>query len=106
MGLRSAGRALFFNLLAAPLYLLLLVTGVGTVALFAGVNALLLGRDLGEMVAVRHLADIKPWLARTRIQRAFLGLAVTILFMIPFANLLAPILGAAMATHLFHREPA
>jgi uncharacterized protein involved in cysteine biosynthesis len=26
---------------------------------------------------------------------------VTFLFMIPFANLLAPVIGAAMATHLF-----
>lgn len=108
MGLRSAGRALLFNLLALPLYVVLIVTGVGSVALFVGVNALLLGRDLGEMVAVRHLSDaeLKSWLAATKGRRAFLGLIVTILFTVPVANLLAPILGAAMATHLFHRERA
>ena len=59
MGLASALRALVFNLLALPLYLVLLVTGVGTVALFALVNALLLGRDLGEMVAVRLEFELK-----------------------------------------------
>ena len=31
-----------------------------------------------------------------------LGLAVAGLFVVPLANLFAPILGAAMATHLFH----
>jgi CysZ protein len=104
MGLASAGRALLFNLIALPLYLVLLVTGVGTVALFVGVNALLLGRDLGEMVAVRHMdqAAVRGWLAATRTSRLMLGLVVTGLFVVPVIGLLAPILGAAMATHLFH----
>lgn len=104
MGLASAGRALLFNLIALPVYLALLVTGVGTVAVFAVVNALLLGRDLGEMVAVRHLpaAAIREWLGMTRASRFLLGLVVTGLFVVPVVNLFAPILGAAMATHLFH----
>ncbi len=104
MGLASAGRALLFNLAALPLYLALLVTGIGTVALFAAVNALLLGRDLGEMVAVRHMdpAAVRGWLGTTRASRFILGLVVTGLFVVPVVGLLAPILGAAMATHLFH----
>jgi uncharacterized protein involved in cysteine biosynthesis len=104
MGLASAGRALLFNLLALPLYLLLLVTGIGTVLLFAAVNALLLGRDLGEMVAARHLdrAALRDWLGATRGQRFALGLAATGLFVVPVIGLVAPILGAAMATHQFH----
>lgn len=104
MGLASAGRAIGLNLLALPLYLVLLVTGVGTVALFALVNAVLLGRDLGEMVAVRHMdaGAVRGWLRTTRLPRLMLGLVVTGLFVVPVANLLAPILGAAMATHLFH----
>ncbi|MDT9599217.1 EI24 domain-containing protein [Sphingosinicella rhizophila] len=106
LGLRSAGRMIGWNLLAFPFYLLLLVTGVGTFLLFLAVNALVLGRDLGEMVAVRHFRGeaLASWLAATRGRRALLGLAATGLFMIPFANLLAPVLGAAMATHLFHRR--
>lgn len=106
IGLRSAGRLVLWNLLAAPFYLLLLVTGIGPFLLFFAVNALALGRDLGEMVAVRHLSGeaLNAWLAATRGRRAMLGLGATLLFMVPFANLLAPLLGAAMATHLFHRE--
>ena len=106
MGLRSAGRLLLWNLLAAPFYLILLVTGVGPFVLFFAVNALALGRDLGEMVAARHLegAALKSWLAATRLRRAALGLVATLLFMVPFANLFAPVIGAAAATHLFHRE--
>lgn len=104
MGSRSAIRALLFNLAAVPLYILLLVTGVGSVALFLAVNALLLGRDLGEMVAARHMerAALAEWLAATRVERALTGLVVAGLFVIPVANLFAPILGAAMATHRFH----
>lgn len=104
MGLASILRAIFFNLLALPLYVLLLVTGIGTIALFALVNALLLGRDLGEMVAVRHMdsAAVRGWLETTRTQRLILGLVVTGLFVVPFVNLLAPVIGAAMATHLYH----
>ncbi len=106
VGLRSAGRIVLWNLIAAPFYLLLLVTGIGPFLLFFAVNALALGRDLGEMVAMRHLSGdaLKAWLAASRGRRALLGLGATLLFMVPFANLLAPVLGAAIATHLFHRE--
>ena len=104
LGLRSVLRLLIYNLVAIPFYLILLVTGVGPLILFLLVNAVALGRDLWEFVAVRHLtpAARRDLLAATRGERFVLGLAVTLLFMIPVANLLAPVLGAAMATHLFH----
>ncbi|MGF7148207.1 uncharacterized protein involved in cysteine biosynthesis [Sphingomonas zeicaulis] len=104
MALFSAGRAIFFNLLALPVYIILLVTGIGTVVAAIAVNAPLLGRDLGEMVAIRHMdrAALRGWLSATRGRRLALGLVATGLFMVPGLNLLAPILGAAMATHLFH----
>lgn len=106
MGLRSAGRALLVNLLFAPLYLILLVTGVGTALAFFLVNSWLLGRDLSDMVAVRHLpaGELKSWRRETRIWRFTLGAAGTALFFVPLANFLAPVLGAAMATHMFHRR--
>ena len=105
LSLASVGRLLLWNLLAAPFYLILLVTGIGPFLLFSAVNALALGRDLGEMVAARHHKgeDMKQWLAATRLRRATLGLGAAWLFLIPFANLLAPLLGAAAATHMFHR---
>lgn len=106
MGLGSAARAIGVNLLLAPLYLTLLVTGVGTGIAFFLVNALILGRDLSDMVAARHMGAgaLPAYRARTRLPRALLGAAGTALFLIPFANLLAPIIGAGMATHDFHRR--
>lgn len=106
MGLKSAGRALLVNLIFSPLYLLLFVTGIGTPIAFFLVNSWLLGRDLGDMVAVRHLppGDLTRWRTKTRLARFATGAAGTALFFIPFANLIAPIVGAAMATHMFHRR--
>lgn len=106
LGLRSAWRIVLWNLLALPFYILLLFTGIGPFILFFAINAVALGRDLGEMVAVRRHrgAELQAWLAATRGRRALLGLVVTFLFLIPFANLLAPVIGAAMATHLFQGE--
>ena len=105
MGLGSAARTIGVNLLLSPLYLLLLVTGVGTAAAFFLVNAWLLGRDLGDMVAVRHMpfADLPGWRAQSRGRRFVLGALGTGLLLIPFVNLAAPVLGAAMATHIYHR---
>ncbi len=104
LGLESSLRVLVYNLIALPFYILLLVTGVGTVLLFVAVNGIAFGRDLGEMVAARHLdrAATREWLKATRGDRALMGVIVTGVFLLPVANLLAPVLGAAMATHLFH----
>jgi CysZ protein len=105
LGLKSSLRVLVYNLIALPLYvILLLLTGIGPVLLFVMVNGIAFGRDLGEMVATRHLdrAGTREWLRETRGDRAVMGMMVTGVFLLPIANLLAPVLGAAMATHLFH----
>lgn len=104
MGLRSAGRVVLVNLLMLPVYVALLVTGVGTAAAFFVVNGWLLGRDLGDMVAARHMdaAAMRGWRATTKSGRFVLGLANTGLFVVPILNIAAPVLGAAMATHYFH----
>ena len=108
LGLASFGRVLIVNLAALPVYLFLLITAVGPLVLFVVLNAILLGRDLGDMVGVRHLegSAIKAWLGQSRWDRWMLGLIVTGLFLIPFVNLIAPLLGAAAATHLFHGKTA
>ena len=100
LGMRSARRAIGWNLLAAPFYLLLLVTGVGTLALALLVNAVLLGRDFEAMVAARHPAAGEHPL--TASQRWVLGGASALLFVVPFANLVAPVFGAALAVHLLN----
>jgi uncharacterized protein involved in cysteine biosynthesis len=108
LGLGSAARALALNLLMVPVYLALLFTAIGPAIAFFAVNAWLLGRDLGDMVASRHLDDaaMRGWRKATAGRRWLLGLAVTGLFVVPLLNILAPILGAAMATHLFHGDQA
>lgn len=105
LGLRSALRVLIYNLIALPFYVVLLITGIGPLLLFILVNGVAFGRDLGEMVASRHgdRAARRAWLRASRGGRIAIGWAVTALFLVPLVNLLAPILGAAMTTHLYHR---
>lgn len=105
MGLASTGRALGYNIVAAPLYILLLVTGIGVPIAFFVVNGILLGRDLQDMVAARHVSDYRNLAAEwslPKVQRFVLGLIAVLLLAIPFVNFLAPVLAAAMATHLVH----
>lgn len=104
LGLRSAGRALLVNVLLAPVYVVLLVTGFGTPLLFYAANGWLLGADLGEMVAARHMTggEMKAWTRDTRWTRWDLGVVVAAMMSVPVVNLIAPVLGAAMATHWFH----
>lgn len=106
MGAGSAARAVLWNVIAIPLYVVLLVTGVGTAIGFFAVNAVLLGRDLGDMVAARHRprAALPAFRQATRGPRLLLGAIGTALLLIPVVNLVAPVLGAAMATHVFHRR--
>ena len=105
MGIGSAARTIGVNLALMPVYLALLITGVGTAALFFLVNAWLLGRDLEDMVAARHLnpGALPQWRRHTRVGRFALGAIGTGLFLVPILNLVAPVVGAAMATHAFHR---
>lgn len=103
--LTSLGRTLGWNLLALPAYILLLVTGVGTIGLFLILNAYLLGRDMADMVEPRH--PTLPPIPRG--SRWLGGLVSALLFLIPLVNLLAPIWSAAMAVHMLHaarKKPA
>lgn len=102
IAIRSAVRALVANLVALPFALALVFTAIGPALVFLVVNAFLLGRELQDMVWVRHAADGAAAPLGTG-SRFLLGLAVAALLTIPFANLLAPFLGAAAATHLVHR---
>ncbi len=106
MGLGSALRVITVNLSLLPLYIVLLATGVGTAAAFLLVNAWLLSRDLGDMVAARHMDGpaMRRWRKATGPARFLLGLAAAALFVVPGLNLLAPVLGASMATHFFHKR--
>lgn len=100
LGLKSALRALGWNLLASPLYLILLFTGIGLPIALLVVNGALLGKDLEAMVAARH-----PGAAPMSASRRWgLGLTASAAFMVPGLNFVAPVFGAALAVHLFHRD--
>lgn len=102
--LAAAGRALLANLIAAPFALALLFTAIGPAIIFWLVNAVLLGRELQDMVWLRHRQSKADNAPMSRSSRFFLGGVTAALLAIPFANFLAPVLGAASATHLVHRH--
>jgi uncharacterized protein involved in cysteine biosynthesis len=101
--LKAALRALLFNLIALPFGVLLLITGLGTAILFWAVNAVLLGRELPDTIWLRHRRDASDAAPVTGSERFLLGAAISALLAVPVVNLVAPLLGAAAATHLIHR---
>lgn len=105
LGVRSFLRLVGYNLLALPLYIFLLFTAIGPFILFMAINSALLGRDMIEMVTIRHLDRQAREDYRQRNSWPILqvGLVTALLFLVPIINLFAPLLGAAMATHVFHR---
>lgn len=98
LGLASVLRVIGVNLVVLPLYIPLLFTAIGAPLLAFAINAMLLGRDLEAMVLARHPG--RPRLGRA--SRWSLGALSAASFMIPVANLLAPIASAAMAVHMLH----
>jgi CysZ protein len=100
MALKSIVRVVGYNLLALPVYVLLMFTGVGTAIAFLFINALLLGRDLEDMLIARHGAKG----TMNKLSRVMLGLFGTAGMMVPLINLFVPVLATAMAVHLVHSE--
>jgi uncharacterized protein involved in cysteine biosynthesis len=102
-GLRLAGLATVLNLLALPL--VLFVPGLGLLA-FLLVNGWLLGREYFELAALRRVGNAEAKTARrANAGRTFAGgLALAAMGLVPFGNLLVPLLGAAAFVHMFHRR--
>lgn len=107
LGLRSGLRVLFWNLLLVPAYMLLIVTAIGPLVLFVIVNSWLLGRDYLEAVAARHRdpPGARAYAQDRSIERWSIGVVAAGLFALPLTGLIAPIIGIAVATHLYHRRP-
>ena len=102
--LGGAARALLFNLLALPLALVLLITGVGAPLVFIAVNAVLLGRELQDMVWLRHRPSPQSPAPLGAVPRLALGAVTAVLLTVPGVNFAAPFLGAACAVHMIHRK--
>ncbi len=99
MGMRSAMRALGYNLLALPFYLVLLITGIGAPLVFLGVNALLLGRDLEDMLVARHGHHLAAF---GKGERLMLGLAGAAGMMVPLLQFVVPVVATASSVHMAH----
>ena len=106
LGLAAGTRVILWNALFLPLYLVLMVTGIGPLVLFVAINGWLLGREYLETVAARHLPAkaAAEWPKQHRIDRWGTGIITAGLFALPLTGLIAPIIGAAFAVHMYHRQ--
>ena len=109
VGLRSLLRALIYNILAIPLYIIAAFTIIGAPIIFLIINGILLGRELEEMVTMRHKnsnivsgKEVKYGLGK--FERFLLGTGMNAAMMIPFVNFIVPVIAASMATHMVHRQ--
>ncbi len=101
---RLAFMIVFLNIIVIPLYIFFFWLPFVPLIIFYTLNAYLLGWGYYEMVAVRHLGVREAGRHRKSIRGQVLagGFIITLLYTFPVVNLTAPILGAAILTHLFH----
>lgn len=80
------------------------VPGVGELVTILA-NGLLLGRGYFELVARRHISRTAADALRRRHWSGVFaaGVIISVLTVVPIANLIAPVLGAAFMVHLFER---
>lgn len=92
------------NLLAFVPYMILLFStgGLGTLALYLAINGFLLSREYYDLVIQRHAGPRAATAFRKRAGGSIFlgGVAIAGLFIVPIFNILAPILGAALMTHI------
>ncbi|WP_379922852.1 EI24 domain-containing protein [Erythrobacter sp. R86502] len=104
VAIRGAMRALGANLLALPVAALLVFTAIGPAAVFLAVNAVLLGRELTDMAWLRHADGADSANPVSRPERVLLGAVIAGMMLVPFVNIIAPVIGAAAGTHLVLRR--
>jgi CysZ protein len=105
---RLAGAVILVDLLLLPAEAL--APGAGEIVTIIA-NGFLLGREYFELAALRHLErEAADALRKRNAGRIFVvGLIVSALSYVPFADIIAPLFGAAMMVHLYQRvqrEPA
>jgi CysZ protein len=99
MAVRSVARVIGYNLLMLPVYLILLISGIGTPLAFLLLNGYLLGRDLEDMLVARHGKERAELGA---IRRFMLGLGSAAAMLIPLLQIIIPVVATAMAVHMVH----
>lgn len=95
---KTAGLALLINIPLIPFYFLF-------PPLPAVVNGYLLGREYFSMAALRQMpaTDVKKLRRRASLSIWTAGALLAFMVTIPILNLLAPVFGAGLMTHVFNR---
>ena len=103
VSLRFSLITLALNILALPFYMLTIWFPPFTLVIFYCLNGYLLGREYYELIALRHLDPTKIVLIRKANKWILfmVGVGITFLFSIPIINMLAPVIGVAVMTHVF-----
>lgn len=96
------GAMVVLNLLGLVVYL---AAAPLAPVVFAALNGWLLGREYLETVALRRMdrTQAAALRRRWRLSAWGIGAAIAATLAIPVANLFAPLVGVAAATHLYHR---
>lgn len=96
--LKFLGLMITVNLLAFAIYLFFPLA-------FWIVNGVMLGREYFQMVAMRRVGRKEAKMLRRShwLQISVAGTLMAVPLTVPLLNLIIPILGVAMFTHLFHR---
>jgi uncharacterized protein involved in cysteine biosynthesis len=104
IALRFTAVTLLANLAALPIYLALLLFGLGPLA-FLLINGYLLSRDYFELVASRRLEpDQADTLRRAHVGRLWLGgVGLALMSMVPGLNLVVPLIATAGMLHELER---
>ena len=94
---------LLLNLLALPLYLLLMFLPPTGLILFYCLNGYLLSREYFELVGGRHLDLAGLRKARKKNTWAIFpaGVLIALMLTVPILNLLAPLVATAAMVHIF-----
>lgn len=102
--LRFLGVIVLANLAALVLYL---IFAPFAPLIFWGLNGFLLSREYFQMAAIRRMdrADMRKMRRRNALPLWLAGGLMALPLSIPLVNLLVPIMGAAVFTHLLHRLP-
>ena len=95
--------AVALNILALPLYLLLLFVPPFNLLLFYGLNGYLFGREYFDVVAVRRLdpAELRGLRRGHRGRLLLAGAMIAFLLTLPVINLAMPIVAASFMVHVF-----
>lgn len=99
---RFAAKLIAINLVALPLYLLLMWFGFGVVLYYA-LNGYLVGREYWELVSLRRLTieQADTLRRRWRVYLWVVGAGFTFLLSLPLVNLVAPMIATATMVHVF-----